>query len=367
MGEVSHGAAHQNKARVRLIKYFHEQLGFNVVAFESGFYEAYFSDQIITTLSDIDAMRNSIASRWYTGDLLELMHYIKSTHSSGNPLHVAGFDVKPSTIAITSRPAFFRDLINIIDQEFSEEFFGIDIEVVDYYRYRPTAVDYVQANYDYLCQKYDQLIQLIENNYPTLLEHFDAELLSVALEASKSAREAIDNINGNAYYQRDEQMAKTIIYLANELYTDEKIIIWSHNNHVLEEPEKIDNVYGTQMYSKMMGKWLKEEFGDKLYTIGTFSYRGSVYAGQGIYPGGIIQIDITRTNSLETILYHSRKRYCFIEISRQIQNEENGWMFYETSQQYLHRDGIYTVFYKSKEQYDGILFIDTEKPPNFLW
>ena len=367
MGEVSHGADNQNKARVRLIKYFHEQLGFDVVAFESGFYEAYFSDQIITTLSDIDAMRNSIASRWYTSDLLELMRYIKSTHLTGNPLHVAGFDVKPSTVGIASRPGFFRDLINIIDQEFAEEFFAIDTKVVDYYRYRPTAVNYVQANYYYLCQKYDQLIQLIENNYTTLSDHYDAELLSVALEAAKSAREAINNINGNTYYERDHQMAKTIIYLANELYANEKIIIWAHNNHVLEEPEKIDNVYGTQMYSKMMGKWLKEEFGDELYTIGTFSYRGSVYAGEGIYAGGIIQIEITRPNSLEAILYNSRKKYCYIDLSNQIENEGNGWMFYKTSQIYLHSDGIYTIFYKAKEQYDGILFIDTENPPNFIW
>ena len=83
----------------------------------------------------------------------------------------------------------------------------------------------------------------------------------------------------------------------------------------LEEAERITRQNGTQIYSKMMGKWLKEEFGEMLYTIGTFSYRGSVYAGQGIYPEGIIQIDITLTNSLEAILYNTRKRYCYFDLS----------------------------------------------------
>jgi erythromycin esterase len=366
MGEVSHGASNQNKARVRIIKYFHEVLGFNVVAFESGFYEAYFSDRIITTLSDIDAMRNSISGRWNTIELFELIRYVKSTHSTGNPLHIAGFDVKPSTIGITSRPGFFRDLINIIDPVFAEDIFEIDNNVVLYYRDRPTAINYVQQNYAELCQKYDQLTALIENNYNILFEYYDDETLSVALEASKSAREAINNINGNAYYQRDHQMAKTIIYLANELYANEKIIIWSHNLHVLEEAERITRQNGTQIYSKMMGKWLKEEFGEMLYTIGTFSYRGSVYAGQGIYPEGIIQIDITLTNSLEAILYNTRKRYCYFDLSQQIQNEGNGWMFNNVGQSILHRSGVYRIFYKPKEQFDGILFIDTEKPPDYL-
>jgi hypothetical protein len=234
MGEVSHGAANQNRSRVRLIKYLHEELGFNVVAFESGFYEAYFSNIIITTMSDIDAMRNSISGRWNTLELFDLIRYVKSTHSSNNPLHIAGFDVKPSTLKILSRPGFFRDLMNIIDTEFAEDILLVDTKVVMYYRNRQTAISYVQQNYAELCQKYDHLIELIENYYSVFLEYYDIETVSIALEAAKSAREAINNINGNAYYQRDHQMAKTIIYLANELYENEKIIIWAHNVHVLK-------------------------------------------------------------------------------------------------------------------------------------
>lgn len=37
LGEASHGVAESNWAKVRLIKFLHQQLGFDVVAFESSF------------------------------------------------------------------------------------------------------------------------------------------------------------------------------------------------------------------------------------------------------------------------------------------------------------------------------------------
>ncbi|MCY8918823.1 hypothetical protein MOE20_20605 [Bacillus atrophaeus] len=37
LGETTHGAAEMNQTKVRLIKYLHEHLGYDVIAFESGF------------------------------------------------------------------------------------------------------------------------------------------------------------------------------------------------------------------------------------------------------------------------------------------------------------------------------------------
>jgi erythromycin esterase len=41
LGESGHGVAEFNHLKVRLVKYLHEELGFDVVAFESSFYECW--------------------------------------------------------------------------------------------------------------------------------------------------------------------------------------------------------------------------------------------------------------------------------------------------------------------------------------
>jgi erythromycin esterase len=41
LGESGHGVAEFNHAKVRLIKFLHQQMGFDVMAFESGLYECY--------------------------------------------------------------------------------------------------------------------------------------------------------------------------------------------------------------------------------------------------------------------------------------------------------------------------------------
>src|SRR5262245_18908899 len=45
LGESGHGVAEFNHAKVRLIKFLHEQLGYDVIAFDSGLYECYAANQ----------------------------------------------------------------------------------------------------------------------------------------------------------------------------------------------------------------------------------------------------------------------------------------------------------------------------------
>ena len=79
MGEVAHGIAEQNRIRVRLIKYLHQHHGFNVVAFESGLYDCYFTNRAISDVSAITALKSALYSMWHTTDLRDLYTYIKST------------------------------------------------------------------------------------------------------------------------------------------------------------------------------------------------------------------------------------------------------------------------------------------------
>ena len=61
LGEQSHYDGSTFKAKTRLVKFLHQQMGFCVIAFESGFYDCYKAWQEIQAgKTAIDAARKSI-------------------------------------------------------------------------------------------------------------------------------------------------------------------------------------------------------------------------------------------------------------------------------------------------------------------
>src|SRR5262249_17139170 len=62
LGESGHGVAEFDSAKVRLIKFFHEEMGFDVIAFESSIYECYAANGSAT--SSLDMLQRSIFTVW---------------------------------------------------------------------------------------------------------------------------------------------------------------------------------------------------------------------------------------------------------------------------------------------------------------
>src|SRR5262245_58239269 len=67
LGESGHGVAEFSQAKIRLIKYLHERLGYDVLAFESGLFECYMANQL--TVSGTQMMQYSIFGVWFTEDV----------------------------------------------------------------------------------------------------------------------------------------------------------------------------------------------------------------------------------------------------------------------------------------------------------
>jgi erythromycin esterase len=368
MGEVVHGVAEQNRIRVRLIKYLHQQHGFNVVAFESGFYDCHFTQQRMSQLSFGVALRSSIYSFWHTDDLLDLFHYVQESQSTANPLYLAGFDVQPTGHTIESRPAFLRDIVMPVDSTFAESFYVTDQHIVSYYRRPPTISSYIEANYASLSQQYGELVQLISTGQDELLEHFDEDTIRLALQVAETAKTFISFRSGDAVfnyqqrvYMRDRQMAENLDFIREQQYPDAKVIVWSHNAHVIKHAERVRNPGGGVAYTTMMGAWLEESYPGEVYTMISLGYRGSVSQYGDIQP-----VAITHHEGIEAILYRGRRKHFLVDLSRVSEQPGNSWMFEEVPQTYLHRSGNYDIQYVPRDQCDAVIFIDTLSPPNFV-
>lgn len=60
-----------------MIKYLHEELGYDVLAFESGFPDTNASYLNMDQLTPKSTMKNSIYAVWHTEDVVELFDYMK--------------------------------------------------------------------------------------------------------------------------------------------------------------------------------------------------------------------------------------------------------------------------------------------------
>jgi erythromycin esterase len=363
LGEIAHGVAEQNRIRVRLIKYLHQEHGFNVVAFESSLHDCYFTDKDIKSIASKDVLKNALYPFWHTTDLIDLVDYIKQSYSSNNPIHLAGFDIHSTGMKSVNRPGFLKNITINIDSIFSETILEVDRIIVQRRTRREYVDDYVVKNYETLRVLYQKLINIITNNADLLKQYFDEETILVAREIAVSiSKYILSQYVPISYTIRDKQMAETIKFIKEVLFPGQKIIIWAHNCHVQKDLEAVAILpHGNYYDGTNMGNWLYQTYPMEMYTIGSLAYRGHINYGQ------VQDITITKDECIEATLYHARKEYFFIDFSQQLKEKGNSWIFQPVSQTYIHRNGPFDIQYIPKDQYDAILFIDTISEPEYVY
>ena len=364
LGESSHGTNEYSQIKVRLIKFLHEELGFNVIAFESGFFECYYTYENLNNYTDEEALNNSIFSFvWGTEEVLELYKYIKQTQSTENPLVLCGFDCQLSGDNHDKRPEFLYDMLSKIDTSYAAEIFSFDNHFFSSVIYNNS---YLLSNEDEIKSKYLEIILFIEQHIEQLIGYYHEKPLYPAFikQSINSTLAEIDyriayieNNEEEQFYVRDSAMASNISFLKEELFPDEKIIIWAHNYHIAYDPD----CQAWYSNAKNMGNWLVEKYREELYTIGLYMLKGKTKTDYG---WDIINVEIpTTSNSLETILYHARKKAFFIDLLNHPCEKGNEWMYYTITAK---SSGFADEEMIIKDEYDGIIFIDSSSVPDYL-
>lgn len=365
LGESSHGSREYSQIKVRLIKFLHEEMGFNVIAFESGFFECYYTNDNIQQFPVYPAMQNSIFWIWGTPELRDLFLYIKNTHSTNNPLNLAGFDCQFSSRnnSIILHPTFLYDVLSEIDSIQAYIYKGFDSVVIQ---------NMLCWNQTYLSQYKDsinytfyEIVNYIDNNVNELMLLFseNPEIPFVLKQSVLNLIAYMDFIiSYNSLYInpvsvriRDSTMASNVIFIKEKLYPQKKLIIWAHNYHIANS----SYLHAVSPDIKVMGNWLHEKYTYDLYTIGAYMLRGKTKYNESFID---VQLPVS-PNSVEAILYYTKKKYCFIDLANQNYCSSNRWMFNLITAKY---EGFASESMIIRNVYDGLIFIDSSSVPVYL-
>ena len=287
LGEESHGAGTTMLMKGRLIKFLHEEMGFNIMAWESGAVSVDYSDKLFLDRGTpaINAGQRGIFGVWTAAkEMQPLLTYLKKARSQDIPLINVGFDSQMS--GHNDRPEFPKELEGFFNSGKKKLLTQSHLQTI-----KDSFKDYSSYSYalknDGLCQEimniFKSAISTLKSNSSYLTElhsEFDVEYMRYKLESMLmefnryNLYEKGDDFSWDSVFERDRCMAVNFIKIAEKLYPEERIIVWAHSVHNMRNPTLMTGSnFG---YKFTMGHALWEEYHDDIYNIAFVSYDGSV-------------------------------------------------------------------------------------------
>ena len=354
LGEPSHGEGNVFEAKIRLLRFLREQMGFTTVAFESGFYDLHKAQQALEAgKSAQEALGNSVFPIW-TG-MQEFQAMLPLVGKGG--LRVAGFDPQ-----LTGE--YSGDMVDDL-----EEFLGPD---------KSAAL----LNFDYL----DQVISFMGQSFAfvptTTLAEFEKEMAKATRLVDKAAassdpqrrteatfwQQNLRSLLGQARNYatnelelktnetfkardsnpRDAQMADNLLWYLRQ-HPQEKVVCWAALPHLANRTDHFDNAE-IQAF-RPMGRGVKEALGaDQIYILGTLS-------GGGTHQFSTLPLELVpvpAAGSLEAELLAQPADYAFVSLKHDAPGQ---------------RLTTYAFDYQPmaapwSEAVDGFLFLRSVQPPH---
>jgi erythromycin esterase len=407
LGEPSHGAGTAFAAKARLVRLLHERIGFDVLAWESGFIDLERTEAGLRgDLDPVKAAQLGILKIWSaSAECRPLFAYAKASHSGFRPLTMAGFDMQltaPGTLDYfagelrafvgTLDPTRRRQaeaLAEIILNRFgrlnrytdalatkSEELgrAGVtgparDAAIQAWNQsegdaLRPVAADLAPLEdaasaLDHLLRgggtaagtpagRTGFMIRAIASlaGYgANLLEHQGSHSVGDAARYEMTAENRRDRIN-----------ADNLRGLIDSAHAGRKVMVWAHNAHLMNAwyGRGFDSVSLEPLADGMKptGIWLTSWYGNKLYKIGFTAWQGE----DGWVGGSPTPVPPASLGSLEERLHRLDAPQVFLPLRGLTRSVSAGGLSMR-----IPKYKVETVAIPA-QPFDALYFIDTVKP-----
>ena len=149
---------------------------------------------------------------------------------------------------------------------------------------------------------------------------------------------------------RDEGMADNLDFLLDRVFPGRKVIVLAHNFHIEKRR--------AEAAPQAMGAWVAERRGHEVYTLGLFMGRGvATWNNRAPY-----EIVSPPTDTLEAVLASAGWKMSFVDFTR-AGVADGSWMRSPIPA----RDwGVQPITITPALSFDGVIYIDTVTPPEYL-
>lgn len=380
LGEPTHADGAAFLAKARLVTYLHQELGFDVLAFESGFYDCHKAQRLIEAGEEPAAMvRQCVHPIWgFSEQFRPTAEYVAEAAATDRPLTLTGFDSRftdaagpEGRAAQLSGRFFLPDLDAFLDGYGSPlradpAAWGLVERLVVGVRDREYEEIPSVADQEQMLDAASRLRREIGQSGAAAADaaFWDQALGSVAAAAESSwgsgalaagPTPAVQNI-------RDRQMADNLLWLAGEEYAGRKIVVWAATYHIARNHAETEGiVQGLDIGQTVpMGHLVWDELGEAVYALGVTSYGGEYgFRVEGLAGGEPPSaVPPPPPGSLEDILHAAGLENAIVDLQRETaggawlrQRRPARWYSYE---EYTTGDWTRVL--------DGVLFIETMTP-----
>ncbi|NND72569.1 MAG: erythromycin esterase family protein [Rhodothermales bacterium] len=354
LGENGHGVAEFSELRSHVLIWLHEEHDFNVVAFESGFFECGHAFNRLTEISARQLLYDCLRYPFQHAELLPLFEYVKESQLTDSPLVLAGVDIQAQGFDSNYRPAFLDSAIVNGDATFESDLKDIDRKlylVADSGGLGDDRYTWATENLGAISKTYLTAAEMTEGWTRWV---FKASTAWAERLASRGRMILEDKPRPAEYFQiRDNWMATLTEAVADSIFGQQKVVLMLHNDHA-----RYGLFRNGEHQIQSAGGLLRNTFGADVFSIGFFM------------GGGIIADNGRTRHNIDTDSLGSLERFFSAQTSTTgyavFRNNSNKHIrqFADSVQSYS-RMGLYRQTMVPANEFDAVFYINEVRPPEY--